>query len=84
MKTLILPTRKCNDVINISDVSDHNFILVYNNDEIIGVCLYDININEWYLQTEASNDNIGKCYDCLYELIYELQEEYNNLKILVK
>lgn len=84
MKTLILPTRKSNDVINISDVSDHNFILVYNNDEIIGVCLYDINIDEWYLQTEASNDNIRKCYDCLYELIYELQEEYNNLKILVK
>ena len=84
MKTLILPTKKSKDIINISDVSDHDFILVYNNDEIIGVCLHDVYTDEWYLQTEASNDNICKSSNSLYELIYELQIEYNNLKILVK
>lgn len=81
MKTLILPNIK---TIDISEVSAHDLIIVYNDTELIGFCIYYIESDYWYLQTEASEN--GLCYqsNSLHELIYYLQKNYQNLKILVK
>ena len=85
MKTLILPTKKINTkMIDISEVSHHDLIMVYDNDEFIGICLYMIETEYWYLQTEACEDGLRYQSDSLYELITTLQEDYQNLKILVK
>lgn len=85
MKTLILPTRKTNTkMIDISEISDHNLIVVYNNAELIGFCVYYIESEYWYLQTAACEDRLHYQSNSLYELITTLQEDYQNLKILVK
>lgn len=85
MKTLILPTKTHNSTyIDIGEVSHHDLIMVYNNDELIGICLYNIETEYWYLQTEAGEDGLLYQSDSLYDLVITLQKYYKNLKILVK
>lgn len=85
MKTLILPTKKTNtEMIDISEVSYHDLITVYDNDEFIGICLYNIETEEWSLLTESCEDGLRYRSDSLYDLVIILQEYYKNLKILVK
>lgn len=85
MKTLILPIKKTNtETIDISEVSEHNLIVVYNDTELIGFCIYYIESEHWYLQTQACEDGLRYQSNSLYELISDLQEDYQNLKILVK
>ena len=85
MKTLILPIKTHNPTyIDIAEVSHHDLITVYDNDEFIGICLYNIETEEWSLLTESCED--GLLYQCvnLYDLVITLQKRYKNLKILVK
>lgn len=85
MKTLILPIETHDSTyIDIAEVSYHDLIMVYDNDEFIGICLYMIDTEYWYLQTEACEDGLRYQANSLYELITMLQEDYQNLKILVK
>lgn len=85
MKTLILPTKTHNPTyIDITEVSHHDLITVYDNDEFIGVCLYNIETEEWSLLTESCEDGLRYRSDSLYDLVITLQKYYKNLKILVK
>lgn len=85
MKTLILPSKKTNtEMIDIAEVSYHDLIAVYNNTELIGFCMYYIESEHWYLQTESCEDGLHYQSNSLYDLICDLQEDYQNLKIIVK
>ena len=85
MKTLILPV-KSNDeeFIDISKITSDDLIIVYNNNELIGFCIYNEYNNRWYIQNGCDIDNINYESISFYDLVKELQRKYNNLKILVK
>ena len=84
MKTLILPENDNEKFIDISEITFDDLIIVYNDNELIGFCVYNEYTNVWYIQNGCNTDNINHESTSFYNLVKELQREYNNLKILVK
>ena len=85
MKTLILPEENNNEeFIDISEITSDDLIIVYNDNELIGFCVYNEYQNIWYIQNGCDIDNIDHESSSFYDLVKELQKAYNNLKILVK
>ena len=85
MKTLILPVESNDEkFIDISEITSDDLIIVYNDNELIGFCVYNEYNNIWCIQNGCNIDNINHESASFYDLVKELQKEYNNLKILVK